>query len=169
MSMTLYEIRDTIRDLCSENAPLNPFLCTWGLRDKDNGIELSSRNVSITIPVEEVGDIRVDGFGYLVISTRGFCGSHIIYSLNAEGDVVKQKLDIPFAVHDFLKELNKVLDESGRELVARINKGDDLMIGEVIIPRHGLRRILMDPDDILVLVYNDYFLQFRTKKVIKNE
>lgn len=168
MSMTLYEIRDTIRDLCSENASLNPFLCTWELRDKDKGIELSSRNVSITIPVEEVVDIRMDNFGYLIISTRGFCGSHILYSFNAEGDVVRQKLDIPFAVHDFLKELNKVLDESGRELIPRINQGDDFMIGGVIIPRHGLRHITMD-SDFLVLVYNDYILEFRTKKVIKND
>ena len=168
MPMTLYEIRDTIRNLCSEDAPLNPFLRTWGLRDKDESIELSSRGVSITIPVEEVVDIRIDSLGYLVISTRGFCGVHILYSFNVDGDVVRQTIDIPFAVHDFLKELNKVLDESGRELVARINQGDDLMIGGVIIPRHGLRRITMD-DDLLVLVYNDYFLKFRTKKVIKND
>lgn len=169
MAMQLTEIRDTIRNLCSEDAPYNPFLCTWNLRDKDKSIELSSRDVSITIPVEEVVDIRIDSLGYLVISTRGFCGAHILYSFDVDGDVVRQKLDIPFTVHDFLKELNKVLDESGRELIARINQGDDLMIGEVIIPRHGLRCILMDPDDILVLVYNDYFLQFRTKKVIKND
>ena len=168
MPMTFYEIRDTIRNLCSENAPYNMFLCTWNLRDKDESIELSSHYVSITIPVEEVVDIRIDSLGYLVISTRGFCGVHILYSFNVDGDVVRQTIDIPFAVHDFLKELNKVLDESGSELVARINRGDDLMIGGVIIPRHGLRRITMD-DGFLVLVYNDYFLQFRTKKVIKNE
>ena len=168
MPMTFYEIRDTIRNLCTENAPLNMFLCTWELRDKGNDIELSSRNVSIAIPIEEVVDIRVDGFGYLIISVRGFCGGPIIYSLNAVGDVCRQKLDIPFAVHDFLKELNKVLDKSGRELVAQINRGDDFMIGGVIIPRHGLRCITMD-DDFLVLVYNDYFLQFRTRKVIKND
>lgn len=168
MPMTFHEIEDTIKNLCTENAPLNSFVCTWGLRDQGERIELSSRNVSFTIPLEEVVDVRVDSFGYLVISTRGFCGFHILYSLNAEGDVVRQKLDMPFAVHDFLKELNKVLDESGRELIPRINQGDDFMIGEVIIPRHGLRQITMDYG-FLVLVYNDYFLQFRTKKVIKNE
>lgn len=168
MPMTCHEIRETIRTLCSEDAPYNPFLCTWELRDKDKGIELSSRDVSITIPVEDVVDIRVDSFGYLVISTRGFCGYNIMYYLNAEGEMMRQKLDIPFAVHDFLKELNTVLDKSGRELIPRINQGDDFMIGEVIIPRYGLRHITMD-SDFLVLVYNDYFLQFRTKKVIKND
>lgn len=168
MPPTCNEIRETIRKLYSEDAPCNPFLCTWGLRDKDKSIELSSGDVSITIPVEDVVDIRVDSFGYLVISTRGFCGYDTKYYLNAEGEVMRKKLDIPFAVHDFLKELNKVLDKSGRELISRINQGDDFMIGEVIIPRHGLRRITMD-SDFLVLVYNDYFLQFRTKKVIRND
>lgn len=169
MPMTFYEIRDTIENLCKENAPLGPFLYTWELRDKDKSIELSSRDVSFTIPIEDITSIRVDSFGYLIISMRGFCGSTIMYSLNTEGEAVRQKLDIPFSVHDFLKELNRVLDESGRELISRINQGDDFMIGEVIIPRHGLREILMDRDEVLVLVYNDYFLQFRTKKVIRND
>lgn len=85
MAMQFTEIRETIRVLFSEDAPYNPFLCTWELREKDKSIELSSRDVSITIPVEDVVDIKVDSFGYLVISTRGFCGYNIKYYLNAEG------------------------------------------------------------------------------------
>ena len=168
MPMTFHEIRDTIRKLSEENVSLNTFLCVWKLEDTGKTIQLASNNVMVIIPIEEVVDIRVDSFGYLIISTRGFCGVHILYSFNADGDVVRQTIDIPFAVHDFLKELNKVLDESGRELVARINQGDDFMIGGVIIPRHGLKRILIE-EGVLVLVYDEYTLQFRTKKVIKND
>lgn len=168
MPMTFYEIRDTIRKLTEENVSLNTFLYVWELDDTDNSIKLSSHDVSVTIPIEEVTNIMVDNLGYLAIYTRGFCGYDIIYSLNADGDVARQKIDIPFAVNDFLKEVNKVLDKSGRELVAQINRGDDLMIGGVIIPRHGLKSILYS-DEVLILVYNDYSLQFRTKKVIKNE
>ena len=168
MPMQFTEIRDTIRKLSEENAPLNTFFSAWQLTEMGKTIQLVSNNVMVTIPFEEVVDVRVDGFGYLIISTRGFCGVHILYSLNADGDVVRQTIDIPFTVHDFLKELNKVLDESGRELVAQINQGDDFMIGGVIIPRHGLKRILIE-EGVLVLVYDEYTLQFRTKKVIKND
>lgn len=169
MSMTFHEIRDTIRKLSEENVSLNTFLYVWKLEDTGESIKLSSHDISMTIPIEEVTNIMVDSLGYLAIYTRGFCGFDIIYSLNADGDVARQKIDIPFAVHDFLKEVNKVLDKSGRELVAQINQGDDLMIGGVIIPRHGLKSILTDSDGFLILVYNDYSLQFRTKKVIKND
>ena len=168
MAMQFTEIRDTIRKLSEENVSLNTFFSTWQLIETGKAIQLASNNVVVIIPIEEVASIRVDGFGYLIISTRGFCGFHILYSFNADGDMVRQTIDIPFAVHDFLKELNKVLDESGRELVARINQGDDFMIGGVIIPRHGLKRILID-EGVLVLVYDEYSLQFRTKKVIRND
>ena len=168
MAMQFTEIRDAITKLSEENVSLTTFFSAWRLIEAGKAIQLASNNVIVTILIEEVVDIRVDNFGYLLISTRGFCGYHILYSFNVEGDMVRQTIDIPFSVHDFLKELNKVLDESGRELVAQINQGDDFMIGGVIIPRHGLKRILID-EGVLVLVYDEYTLQFRTKKVIKND
>ena len=169
MPMTFHEIKDTIRKLSEENVSLNTFLCVWKLEDTGESIKLSSHDISMTIPIEEVTNIMVDSLGYIAIYTKGFCGFDIIYSLNADGDAVRQRIDIPFAVNDFLKEVNKVLDKSGRELVAQINRGDDLMIGEVIIPRHGLKSILLSSYGVLILMYNDYSLQFRTKKVIKND